>query len=717
MNIAQKIADELNVSTAQVTATINLLAQGDTIPFIARYRKEVTAGLDDIQLRALAERLEYLNQLEQRRTTILKSISEQGLLNNDLKAKINECISKTLLEDLYLPFKPKRNSKASTAKQAGLQPLADALLAKDSCNPIYLAQCYINKEYDINSPEQALENAAHIIIESLTENASLLNQLRTWLSHNAELKTKVKRGKKDPNSKFLDYFDFSQAFAKIPSHRALAIFRGVSENILNLQISAPSHNELYPVKLVEHYLGLTANNKAVRTQDYWLKELAGTTWQSKLQSQLESDLSKTLRERAQAESIEVFATNLKDILMASPAGQKITLGLDPGFRSGVKVAIVSATGDFLEQAVIYPHAPQNQWDQAISTLDKLITTFKVELISIGNGTASRETENLVTQLAQLCKRPFISVVVSEAGASVYSASVLASTEFPNIDVSIRGAISIARRLQDPLSELVKIDPKAIGVGQYQHDVNAKKLHDKLTAVTEDCVNKVGVNLNNASVTLLSNVAGINQSIAENIVQIRETSGEFTDRKALLTVPRLGAKAYQQCAGFLRLDNPAQPLDGSAVHPESYPLVEKIADQLNISTVQLIANHTLLSTLDSRSFIDKQYGQYTVDDVIAELAKPGRDPRPQFKTATFAKDINKVSDVRIDMVLEGVVTNVTNFGAFVDIGVHQDGLVHISQLANTFVSDPHKIVKTGQIVNVKVLEIDETRNRIALSMKH
>ncbi|MEM5529217.1 Tex family protein [Gammaproteobacteria bacterium AS21] len=716
MNIAQKIADELNISTAQVSATIKLLAQGNTIPFIARYRKEVTAGLDDIQLRALAERLEYLNQLEQRRAAILKSISEQGLLNNDLKAKINDCLTKTLLEDLYLPFKLKRNSKALTAKHAGLQPLADALLAKDSCNPLYLARNYINKEYDINSPEQALENAAHIIIESLTENAALLNQLRTWLSHNGELKTKVKRGKKDPNSKFLDYFDFTQAFAKIPSHRALAIFRGVSENILNLHINAPSHNELYPVKLIEHYLGLTANNKTVRAQDYWLAELAVTTWQSKLQSQLESDLSKTLREQAQAESIDVFATNLKDILMAPPAGQKVTLGLDPGFRSGVKVAIVSATGDFLEQAVIYPHAPQNQWHQAIATLDKLITTFEVELISIGNGTASRETENLVAQLALLCKRPFISVVVSEAGASVYSASVLASTEFPNIDVSIRGAISIARRLQDPLSELVKIDPKAIGVGQYQHDVNGKKLHDKLTAITEDCVNKVGVNLNSASVTLLSNVAGINQSIAENIVHVRETTGKYTDRKALLAVPRLGAKAYQQCAGFLRLDNPTQPLDSSAVHPESYPLVEKIAEQLNISTVQLIANHALLSTLDSRTFIDKQYGQYTVDDVIAELAKPGRDPRPQFKTVTFDKEINKVSDLRIDMTLEGVVTNVTNFGAFVDIGVHQDGLVHISQLANTFVSDPHKIVKTGQIVNVKVLEIDDKRNRIALSMK-
>jgi len=716
MNIAQQIADELNVNVHQVSATINLLAQGDTIPFIARYRKEITAGLDDIQLRALAERLEYLNQLEQRRSAILKSIAEQGLLNNDLKAKINSCTSKTLLEDLYLPFKPKRNSKASLAKQAGLQPLADTLLATTNCNPLYVAQQYINKEHNINSPEQALESAAHIIIESLTENASLLNQLRTWLSKNGELTTKVKRGKKDSNSKFLDYFDFTQAFAKIPSHRVLAIYRGVSENILNVHINAPSHNELYPVKLVEHYLGLTANSRVVRTQDYWLKELAITTWQSKLQSQLESDLSKTLRERAQAESIDVFATNLKDILMASPAGQKVTLGLDPGFRSGVKVAIVSATGDFLEQAVIYPHAPQNQWEQAIATLDKLITAFKVELISIGNGTASRETEKLVAQLASSSQQPFVSVVVSEAGASVYSASILASTEFPDIDVSIRGAISIARRLQDPLSELVKIDPKAIGVGQYQHDVNAKKLHDKLTAVTQDCVNKVGVNLNTASVTLLSHVAGINQSIAENIVQAREDSGEFVDRKSLLTVPRLGAKAYQQCAGFLRLDNPTQPLDSSAVHPESYPLVENIARQLNINTEQLIANQSMLATLDSRSFVDDQYGQYTVDDVLAELAKPGRDPRPQFKTATFDKDINKVSDLRIDMALEGVVTNVTNFGAFVDIGVHQDGLVHISQLANSFVSDPHKVVKTGQIVAVKVLDVDEARHRIALTMK-
>ena len=713
MSIARQIASELAVKEQQVSATITLLDQGDTVPFIARYRKEVTSGLDDIQLRKLAERLDYLRQLEQRRTSILQSIEQQGLLTPALSSAIQNSLSKTELEDLYLPFKPKRNSKATLAKEAGLQPLAEQLSAEQSVNPEFIAKDFINVKRGIKNTAQALEGAAQILWEQLSENALLLAQLRQWLNTNAILTVSVKRGKNDPQSKFRDYFDYSQAFKDVPAHRALAVFRGIKESILKLQISPPTHNALYPVKLIEHQLGLSSGR---RTQDYWLKQQAEQSWTQKLQAQLEGDLSKSLRERAETESINVFATNLSDLLMAAPAGQKITMGLDPGLRSGVKVVVLSATGALLAQAVIYPHAPQKQWQQALDKLRALVDQHQVALISIGNGTASRETEQLAKALQELTATPFSAVVVSEAGASVYSASELASNEFPDIDVSIRGAISIGRRLQDPLAELVKIDPKAIGVGQYQHDVNQKALNLKLDAVVEDCVNNVGVNLNSASVALLTQVAGINATIAKNIVQTRETKGKFRSRAQLLKVPRLGAKAYQQCAGFLRIDDAAQPLDNSAVHPESYALVEKMAAHVNVRTSELIGNQTLLTALTAERFSHAQYGAYTIADTLLELAKPGRDPRPDFKTVTFDESVNNIKDVRENMSLQGVVTNVTNFGAFVDIGVHQDGLVHISQLANQFVKDPHTVVKTGQIVQVRVLEVDVQRKRLSLSMK-
>ncbi len=712
MNIAEQIATELAIKPQQVTATIALLDKGDTVPFIARYRKEVTAALDDIQLRKLAERLDYLRQLEQRRSSILASIEQQGLLTEALKKAIVSSTHKTQIEDLYLPFKPKRNSKASIAKKAGLGTLATQLLSEQSHNPDFIAQSFLNPALGITNIQGALEGAEQIILEHLSENATLLGQLRPWLTRNAVLEVKVKKAKNDPQSKFRDYFDFKQALNKTPSHRALAVFRGITEGVLTLKIVAPEHLESHPARLIEGQL-LHAQRRA---QDYWLRQLAQRAWLLKLQPQLESELSKTLKESADADSIEVFATNLKDLLMAAPAGEQVTMGLDPGLRSGVKIAVLSSTGDLIDQSVVYPHAPQKKWPGAVTELSRLIEKHQITLLSIGNGTASRESEQLAKEIQTTCKQPFVIVVTSEAGASVYSASELASREFPDVDVSIRGAISIARRLQDPLAELVKIEPKAIGVGQYQHDVNQKALHLKLSAVVEDCVNRVGVNLNSASVQLLTQVAGISQSIAENIVHCRETEGEFTSRSALLKVPRLGTKSYRQCAGFLRLRHSKQPLDNSSVHPESYPLVEKMAAQVNVSSAQLIANQTLLSQLNIEQLCDQQFGLYTINDTIAELAKPGRDPRPAFKMAVFDDAVNTITDLEPQMHLEGVVTNVTNFGAFVDIGVHQDGLVHLSELANHFVKDPHQVVKTGQIVKVTVLQVDTPRRRIALSMK-
>lgn len=713
MTIAQQIAREIGVKTAQVNATIELLDQGDSVAFIARYRKEVTAGLDDIQLRALEERVAYLRQLNKRREAIIHSIEQQQQMTAPLLQRLQNCSNKTELEDLYLPFKPKRTSKASIAREAGLQPLADLILGKNSVNPQYVCRDFINPEKGIADADSALSGAEHIIIEKLSENADLLKQLRFWMQKNAVLNVSVKRGKKDPQSKFRDFFEFSQAYRQVPPHRALAIFRGIKEGILKLQIEAPEHSAQAPLKNITATLRIDHNR---RSQDYWLQQVAEHAWSLKIQPQLESDLSKALKEEAEQSSIDVFATNLSDLLMAAPAGQKVTMGLDPGLRNGVKLAVIAATGELVNSAVIYPHAPQRKWQESIDKLRALVDRHNVELIAIGNGTASRETEQLVKALAEQSSAEFTSLIVSEAGASVYSASEIASAEFPDVVVSIRGAISIARRLQDPLSELVKIDPKAIGVGQYQHDVNQKALTEKLANVVEDCVNKVGVNLNNASVQLLTQVAGINSKIAQNIVAMREQKGAFKDRKTLLKVPGLGAKSYQQCAGFLRLINPNQPLDNSAVHPESYPLVAKMAVSLQLKPAALVGNIDNVERLDANQFCDEQYGHYTVSDTLAELAKPGRDPRPEFKTSKFDDSVNEIEDLTTGMQLEGVVSNVTHFGAFVDIGVHQDGLVHISQLADQFVKDPHQIVKAGQIVQVRVTEVDIERRRIALSMK-
>ncbi len=713
MTIAQQIAQEIGIKTSQVSATIELLDQGDSVAFIARYRKEVTAGLDDIQLRALAERIAYLRQLNKRREAIIQSIEQQQKMTSQLLQRLQNCPNKTELEDLYLPYKPKRSSKASIAREANLQPLANQILGNNSVNPQFISKDFINPAKNIHDSQAALDGAEQIIIEQLSENADLLKQLRLWMHRNALLNVSVKRGKKDQQSKYRDFFESSQAYRQVPPHRTLAIARGVKEGVLKMQIQAPQDSAQIPLKHIASALHISHNR---RSQDYWLQQVASNAWQQKLQPQIESDLSKTLKEQAEQSSIDVFATNLTDLLMAAPAGQKVTMGLDPGLRNGVKLAIIGATGELLDSAVIYPHAPQRQWQQALGKLQALVNKYKVALVAIGNGTASRETEQLVKELASQCESPFDSLIVSEAGASVYSASELASIEFPTVDVSIRGAISIARRLQDPLSELVKIDPKAIGVGQYQHDVNQKALNEKLANVVEDCVNKVGVNLNNASVQLLTQVAGINSKIAQNIVAIRDERGAFKDRKALLKVPGLGAKSYQQCAGFLRLINPTQPLDNSAVHPESYPLVTKMAASLKLKPADLVGNIANVERLDANQFCDQQFGKYTVADTLAELAKPGRDPRPEFKTSKFDDSVNKIEDLSTGMMLEGIVSNVTHFGAFVDIGVHQDGLVHISQLADQFVKDPHQIVKAGQIVQVRVTEVDVQRKRIALSMK-
>ncbi len=713
MTLAQQIAQEIGIKASQVSATIELLDQGDSVAFIARYRKEVTAGLDDVQLRALEERITYLRQLNKRRDAIIQSIEQQQQMTAQLLQRLHSCPNKTELEDLYLPYKPKRNSKASIARDALLQPLADKLLSNESINPQFISRDFINTEKHILDTQAALDGAEQIIIEQLSENADLLKQLRLWMHKNALFNVSVKRGKKDPQSKYRDFFEYSQAYRQIPPHRTLAILRGVKEGILKMQIQAPDDSAQIPLRHISSALQIGHNR---RSQDHWLQQVASNAWQQKLQPQIESDLGKTLKEQAEQSSIDVFATNLSDLLMAAPAGQKVTMGLDPGLRNGVKLAVIGATGELLDSAVIYPHAPQRQWQEALGKLQALVKKYQVQLVAIGNGTASRETEQLAKELATLCEVPFDSLIVSEAGASVYSASELASIEFPSVDVSIRGAISIARRLQDPLSELVKIDPKAIGVGQYQHDVNQKALNEKLANVVEDCVNKVGVNLNNASVQLLTQVAGINSKIAQNIVAIRDNSGAFKDRKALLKVPGLGAKSYQQCAGFLRLVNPSQPLDNSAVHPESYALVTKMAASLKLKPADLVGNIANVERLDANQFCDQQFGHYTVTDTLAELAKPGRDPRPEFKTSKFDDSVNKIEDLSTGMILEGVVSNVTHFGAFVDVGVHQDGLVHISQLADQFVKDPHQIVKAGQIVQVRVTEVDVQRKRIALSMK-
>ena len=712
-NLSQQIANQLNIKQAQVSATISLLDEGSTVPFIARYRKEATGGLDDTQLRQLAEKLNYLRELDQRRQTIIKSIREQGLLSDILLDSINKSDSKSRLEDLYLPYRPKRNSKALAAKKAGLGPLAEQLLNTRE-KPEHLAKTFINPKFEINSTEDVLNGARAILMERFSEQADLLEELRDWLWRRAELSTKVIKGKQESGSKFSDYFEFSEPLRRIPSHRALAIFRAVKEEVIRHKIRPLSEDVDRPQQIIQRYFRLTLNHSAA---GLWLTETVQQSWKQKLLPQLETSLLKQLKSSADDEAIKVFSRNLKDLLLASPAGMKATMGLDPGLRTGVKIAVIDNTGKVIDHGAIFPHPPKNQWDQSIHTLAKLCRKHSIELISIGNGTASRETEKLVKELIQ--QQPELSlqpVVVSESGASIYSASEAASKELPDLDVTIRGAVSIARRLQDPLAELVKIEPKAIGVGQYQHDVDQNQLNRSLEHCVEDCVNHVGVDLNTASAELLAHISGLNSTSANNIVSFRDQNGRFRNRKQLLKVPRLGPKAFQQSAGFLRINAGDNPLDSSAVHPEAYPLIEKIARHLKCSISGLIGNKEQLSALNPQQYANQDFGLYTVRDALQELEKPGRDPRPEFRTAQFSDAIEKPSDLIAGMKLEGVITNVTNFGAFVDIGVHQDGLVHISQLADRFVKDPHSLVKTGDIVQTTVLDVDLKRQRIALSMK-
>lgn len=711
--ISQKIADTLNVAVKQVNAAITLLDEGSSVPFISRYRKEATGGLDDTQLRQLEELLSYLRELEERKTTILKSIQEQHKLTPELEQAIHQADTKALLEDLYLPYKPKRRTKAQLAREAGLTPLADALLIARDKTPALLAESYVDPTHNIHSVDDALEGARHIILETFSESAPLLNQLREFTWQHALLKSAVRKGKEIDGVKFSDYFDYQEHIRAIPSHRALALFRGLSQEILSLELSMTEEE-------INHCLASIANQFQINTTlstYHWLEEAMMLAWRVKFFIKLEIELFNRLRESAEEEAIHVFSNNLKNLLMAAPAGSRVTMGLDPGIRTGVKVVIVDGTGKLLHHTVIFPHAPRHDWNGSIAQLAALCQQYHVELVSIGNGTASRETDQLVIDLKKAYPTLSITnIMVSEAGASVYSASEIAAKEFPTLDVSYRGAISIAKRLQDPLAELVKIDPKSIGVGQYQHDVNQVKLSRSLHAVMEDCVNAVGVDANTASAPLLACVAGLNESTAERIIQYRDTFGPFKNRRELKKVPRLGEKTFEQAAGFLRIINGDNPLDASAVHPEAYPLVETILQKNNKPIKEIMGNLSLISGLKPQDYVNDQFGIPTIRDIFKELEKPGRDPRPTFKTAQFNDTVKSMTDVKAGMILEGVVTNVTNFGAFVDIGVHQDGLVHISMLANQFVKDPHQVVKVGDIVKVKVIEVDLTRKRIQLSMR-
>ncbi|WP_233115540.1 Tex family protein [Aggregatibacter actinomycetemcomitans] len=715
--ISQLIAQELNVCDNQILAAIQLLDDGNTIPFIARYRKEATGGLDDTQLRHFETRLIYLRELEERRQTILKSIEEQGKLTDELRGKIQATQSKTELEDLYLPFKPKRRTKGQIAIEAGLEPLADLLWNEPKTDPETAANEFINVEKGVADSKAVLDGARYILMERFAEDAGLLAKVRDYLSKNALLVSKVLEGKETEGAKFQDYFDHQELFKNVPSHRALAMFRGRNEGILQLSLNADPDAEegsrqSYCEEIIRDYLGVRFTGQPA---DKWREQVIAWTWKIKVALHLETELMATLREKAEEEAIDVFARNLTALLMAAPAGAKNTMGLDPGLRTGVKVAVVDSTGKLLATDTIYPHT--GQMDRAMLSIFQLIKQHNVELIAIGNGTASRETERFAKDVIKEIKenKPQ-TVVVSEAGASVYSASELAAQEFPELDVSLRGAVSIARRLQDPLAELVKIEPKAIGVGQYQHDVNQSQLARKLDAVVEDCVNAVGVDLNTASVPLLARVAGMTKTIAQNIVAYRDENGRFYSREQLKKVPRLGPKSFEQCAGFMRIAAGNNPLDASGVHPEAYPVVEKILQATEQSIQDLMGNAGLVRQLDAKQFTDEQFGLPTVQDIFKELEKPGRDPRGEFKTATFADGVEEITDLKAGMILEGTVTNVTNFGAFVDIGVHQDGLVHISSLSDKFVEDPHQVVKTGDIVKVKVLEVDVARRRIALTMR-
>ena len=732
--IETRIASELQCRAEQVSAAVNLLDEGSTVPFIARYRKEATGGLDDTQLRTLAERLTYLRELEERRAAITASIVEQGKMTDALSKQIALADTKQVLEDLYLPYKQKRRTKAMIAREAGLQPLADLILADASKDPRKAAEAFVAADKGIADVDAALEGARFILLEQFAEDAKLIGSLRTWLEQESLVVTKVAKDKEqDPEAqRYRDYFRYDEPLGRVPSHRALAIFRAKKEGFIDGFLGFPPEGaatvkegdaqpECTPIAehergkaFVMERFGLTEKGRAA---DAWLATTAKLAWKAKLALHVESDLLTTLRERSETEAIAVFANNLRDLLLAAPAGPKTILGLDPGLRTGCKAAVVDRTGKLLATATIYPHVPKEDWEGSLRTLALLCKQHHVSLLSIGNGTASRETDKLATELIKLLPDLAMQkLVVSEAGASVYSASELAAKEFPELDVTLRGAVSIARRLQDPLAELVKIEPKAIGVGQYQHDVNQTQLQKSLDAVIEDCVNHVGVDLNTASEPLLARVAGLSTTLAKNIVQHRDANGPFLTRKELLKVSRLGPKAFEQCAGFLRIPGGDNPLDASAVHPEAYPVVERILEKTGKDTKALLGNRDVLRTLSAKDFTDEKFGVPTVTDILAELEKPGRDPRPEFKTATFQEGVEELKDLKEGMVLEGVVSNVTAFGAFVDIGVHQDGLVHISQLSDKFVEDPREVVKAGQVVKVKVLSIDLQRQRVALTMK-
>ncbi|EME3971171.1 RNA-binding transcriptional accessory protein [Vibrio fluvialis] len=716
--ICQSIAKELNVRSEQVIAAVKLIDDGNTVPFIARYRKEVTGGLDDTQLRTLDSRLAYLREMDDRRQTILKSIQEQGKLTPELEQAIQDADSKTRLEDLYLPYKPKRRTKGQIAIEAGLEPLADKLWTQPETDPEREAERYIDADKGIDDSKAALDGARAIIMERIAEDANLLEKIRQHLTRNAEIVSRVVEGKERDGEKFKDYFDHREPISKVPSHRALAMLRGRNEGFLTLTLNADPELEetarqSYCETLIAEHYGIHLSQAAA---DAWRKQVISWSWRIKVSMHMETELMSAMKERAEIDAIDVFATNLKDLLMAAPAGPRATLGLDPGLRTGCKVAVVDATGKVLATDTIYPHQPHNQYDRAMASVAALVKQHHVDLIAIGNGTASRETDAFAADLIKRGNLKVQKITVSEAGASVYSASELAAKEFPNLDVSLRGAVSIARRLQDPLAELVKIDPKSIGVGQYQHDVSQSMLAKRLDAVVEDCVNAVGVDVNTASPALLTRVAGLSSTLAQNIVDYRDENGRFDSRSALKKVPRLGPKAFEQCAGFLRIMDGKNPLDASAVHPEAYPVVKNIAEKNQKAIKALIGNSEFLRNLRAVDYTDEHFGVPTVSDIIKELDKPGRDPRPEFKTATFADGVNEVSDLEIGMVLEGVVSNVANFGAFVDIGVHQDGLVHISALTDRFVSDPREVVKAGDIVKVKVMEVDVQRKRIALTMR-
>ena len=716
-SISQRIANELGVREEQVNATVELLNGGATVPFIARYRKELTGALDDIQLRTLEERLRYLRELEDRRATILSSIDEQGKLTDALKSSINGADTKNRLEDLYLPYKPKRRTKAQIAREAGLEPLADGLYNDPTYVPEVLAEQFVNA--DVADSKAALEGARAILMERFAEDAELLGQLRGFIWQQGQLKVTVIAGKEAEGAKFRDYFDHSEALKKVPSHRALAILRGRNEGILSYTIAVGENSDdrRQPHPAESYIAGHWNIRDQGRAADKWLAEVVRWTWRVKLSSQLETDLIGQIREAAEAEAIQVFADNLKDLLLLAPAGPRATLGLDPGLRTGVKVAVIDGIGQVVDHGAIFPHAPRNQWDLSIEQMAKWCRQYNIELVAIGNGTASRETDKLV---ADLCKRypdlKLARIVVSESGASIYSASEFASRELPDLDVTIRGAVSIARRLQDPLAELVKIEPKSIGVGQYQHDVSQVQLSRSLDAVVEDCVNGVGVDLNTASVPLLTRVSGLNPTIAQNIVDYRSQNGQFRNRKQLMKVPRLGARSFEQAAGFLRINDGDNPLDRSSVHPEAYHVVETIAAKNQRDMKNLVGDAAFLRSLNPQDYVTEQFGLLTVKDIFAELEKPGRDPRPEFRFASFEEGVETLKDLEPGMILEGSVTNVTNFGAFVDIGVHQDGLVHISALADRFIKDPREVVKAGDIVKVKVMEVDIPRKRIALTMR-